>query len=125
MENKCWLFVINELRHLTSIKKNEESWWCVSKGCNNGDSAFLYKAKVGIICHFKVIELIESNSHCESYGMKTAKIKILKIFDPPIKSNELKSINAIRSEKFMRRNFQSKEFNIINNDVIKLILSIR
>ncbi len=65
MEKKYWLYVINELRHLSEIKE-KESWWCV--------------------------RLIESNTFCSAYGMQTAKIKILKSFNPPIKSNELKKI---------------------------------
>jgi hypothetical protein len=125
MENNYWLFVINELRHLSEIKENEESWWCISRGCNKGDSAFLYKAGVGIVCYFEVIELMESNTFCSAYGMKTAEVKILKSFNPPIKSNELKLINAVRSEKFIKRNFQSKEFRIKNNAIINSILSIR
>lgn len=125
MVNNQWLFVINELKHLSDIKENEETWWCVSQGCNKNDGAFLYRAKVGIIFYFEVIELMESNAFCNAYGMKTARIKILKSFNPPIKSHELKLINSIRSEKFMRRNFQSKEFNIINSNIINSILSIR
>jgi len=98
MEKKYWLYVINELRHLSEIKE-KESWWCV--------------------------RLIESNTFCSAYGMQTAKIKILKSFNPPIKSNELKKIYSVRAETFMKRNFQSKEFLIKDNDIIKPILSLR
>jgi hypothetical protein len=68
---------------------------------------------------------MDSITFCTAYGMNPAKIKILKFFNPPIKSNKLKLINSVRSEKFLKRNFQSKEFQIKNNAIINSILSIR
>ncbi|MEI8172548.1 MAG: hypothetical protein WCH07_03570, partial [Deltaproteobacteria bacterium] len=79
------------------------------------------------IYYYEVIELLETNTYCKFYNMKTAiaKIKILRFFNPPITSHELKLLHSVRSEKFITRNFQSKEFRIVNSNTINSLLSIR
>ena|ERR1017187_8317597 len=109
--NITWLFVTHTTLHLERLKKGDESWWCVDRGCKLGERAFIYKALNGIFLYFEILELPKTpEMFCNSYQMATARIKVLNVFDPPISSKQLKASEVIRAEGFVRRNFQGKSF---------------
>jgi hypothetical protein len=110
-----WVFVTHTPLHLVRLKAGNESWWCVDRRCKAGEQAFIYKPLTGIILHLKILELSKTPElFCDTYQMATAKIKVLNVFDPPITSKQLKSSKIVRSEQFVRRNFQGKSFLLLS-----------
>jgi hypothetical protein len=120
----AWLFVANDILHLSRLKIHDENWWCVDHRSKAGDEAFIYKPRTGIILHLKILELCKTpESFCDSFQMATAIIKVQNLFDPPITCKQLKSFLG-RNESFIRRNFFGKSFLFNSPETPAAILAI-
>ncbi|HWU40667.1 MAG TPA: hypothetical protein VN203_23720 [Candidatus Acidoferrum sp.] len=119
-----WLFVAHDLLHLTSANTGDLTWWCVDRRAKERDRAFVYQPLTGIVCAVEIVELVARHGLCDSYGMATGQVRILKTFDPPIPPKILKDERYVRMESFVRRNFQAKAFQISSKAVYDRILSL-
>lgn len=120
-----WILIAHETLHMPDIKQGEESWWCVDRKSKIGEKSFLYKPLKGITHYFEILEIINSKDICLCYAMNSARIKILKQFEPPITAKMLKRIKEAREEEFIRKNFQGKSFIITNPLVVKKIINFK
>ena len=120
-----WFFVAPDLLHLASASTGELTWWCVDRRAKEGDRAFVYKPPTGIVCAFEIVELVPRHGLCDTFGMATGRVLVLKTFDPPIPPKILKAERYIRREPFTRRNFQGKSFRISSDAIYALILALK
>jgi hypothetical protein len=113
-----WLLVVGATEQLLNMAEGEESWWCVDIGSKTGDLALVYRPasphiEGAVVCSFEVVTLrVRQRSFCRLYGMATARIKMLRVFDPPISRRKVLENPAVKNESFARRNFQGKSFPI-------------
>jgi len=117
-----WLFVVRNPQHLLDFQKGDETWWCVDRRCKTGDRAFIYRPLKGIAMLIKVVGDAPPNPFCSSFSMNTARIEVVKVFDPPITARTLRY--RLRDANFVRRNFQGTSFEIQSPAVTKAILAI-
>jgi hypothetical protein len=73
---------------------------------------------------FEILALTAPEAFCSGYAMATARIKVLRVFDPPISAKQLKSSSAVRMEGFVRKNFQGKSFILHSEKAPKAILAL-
>jgi hypothetical protein len=122
LEANTRLLVAREILHLGRVKARSKTWWCVTRDALPGDKFFLYKPMAGIVLYLEVLGLAQpSQGFCSTYGMGTAEVRILKVFDPPITAKALKRSMETKNQGFVRRNFQGKAFNV-DADAAKAIL---
>ncbi len=119
-----WFFVAHNVLHLSGVEEGQETWWCVDRNAAPGDRAFIYRPLKGIAYYLEVIEHIKPDTFCSSYGMGTARVKVLKVFDPPISAKQMKSSSVVKEEGFARRNFQGKSFTVHSKQTPKAILAL-
>ena len=67
---------------------------------------------------------MQPESFCTSYQMATGRIKVLRIFEPPISPKSLRSDGIVGVEEFVRRNFQGKSFLLHSEDTPRAILAL-
>lgn len=120
-----WFLVAHEVHHLPERRRGERTWWCVDRRSTPGDRAFVYKPLRGILCLFEILQLDTDQLFCKSFGMATASVRILRVFDPPIPARTLRAIPGVRQEGFSRRNFQGRSFRILSDRVPEAILAIK
>jgi hypothetical protein len=125
MANHAWVGIAHKLLHMASVKIGQESWWCVNARSTIGDTVFIYKPGEGIVSCFRILEFTTPDKFCASFAMATAKIKVLRLFQPPISLKRLKEISGAREETFVRRNCQGTSFLIKNETVIQSILQLK
>jgi hypothetical protein len=122
-DGKSWLLVAWNVLHLTEAKKADTTWWCVDRRCAVGERCFIYKPSKGMLLFFEVLKINESQGFCRSFGMATAEIKIVEIFEPPITARALKQVKEISQANFVKKNFQGKAF-AIENQLTKAVLKL-
>ena len=122
---RTWLFVVHVLLHLSSLKAGEKSWWCVDRRSKPGEKAFIYQPLRGVRLLVEILDFsARPEGFCNGFAMATANIKVLKIFDPPVKAKQLKSSKIIGSEGFIGKNFQGKAFLVRSEQAVKAIISM-
>ncbi|HZT29456.1 MAG TPA: hypothetical protein VFA33_06215 [Bryobacteraceae bacterium] len=119
-----WFFVAHHVLHLTEVEEGRETWWCVDRNTAPGDRAFIYRPLKGVCWYFEILEHIKPDAFCSSFGMGTARVKILRVFDPPISAKQMKSSSVVKDEGFVRRNFQGKAFVVHSKETPKAMLSL-
>jgi hypothetical protein len=77
----------------------------------------------GIILFLEALGPAQQQGFCDAYGMATAKVRVLKVFDPPITAKTLKRTVEIKNQRFVRHNFQGKSFDV-DDGAAKAILSL-
>ncbi len=125
MTYNYFLHVAYNILHIPDLIKGAESWWCVSRKAIVKDRVFLYKPSRGIVCCFEIIALIDHEPYCSAFQMNTAKVKILKVYNPPITAKEIKKIPNIKKQGFIARNFQAKSFLFSDNELAVMLLNYK
>lgn len=125
-DGRSWLLVAWNILHLNELAKAQMSWWCVDRRCKVGDKCFVYKPSKGIVLLFEIKKVNETQAFCRSFGMATAEMRILKVFDPPITAKEMKQSDEIslREANFIKRSFQGKAFSLADMKVVRAILKL-
>lgn len=123
LEARTRLLVAHEILHLGRAKVRSTAWWCVSRDAVPGDKFFLYKPLTGIVLFLEVLGPAQQQGFCDAYAMGTAKVRVLKVFDPPVTAKTLKRSMETKSQGFVRRNFQGKSF-YVDDRATKAILSL-
>jgi hypothetical protein len=123
-KNSSWLLVARNILHLDDAKVRSVGWWCVPRTAIPGDKGFIYKPPAGIVLYFEVLSVKPRElGFCDSFGLATADVKILKTFAQPITIHDLRNSPVLREMAFVKRSCQGKVFPI-GDDAIKAILGI-
>jgi hypothetical protein len=121
-----WILIARDLFHLFATQEGETSWWCVPLKTEIGDRAFLYRpGGYGVVLFLEVIDNVAQNDFlCRTYSMKTARVRVLKKFNPSIPFKAFQGSAELSKQGFVRCNFQGKAF-AIAPEIAAAILKLR
>ena len=116
------IYVVTDIKHLATTGEGEQTWWCTGYACNPGDIGIIYVKEIGVKYVFRFIRFDDQNTFCKRYGMATACVELLKVLDDPVSPRDLRSMPEFRQMKAVRRNFQSRWFDI-EEDILAAFLN--
>jgi hypothetical protein len=107
------VYVVDNLRHLADTKAGDRSWWCVEHSTKAGTHSAIYLKGKGIKMLFRTVgPAVSRDTFCEEYGMATAPIVIIALFDQPLTVRALRAHPVLNSLPGLRRNFQGRSFRL-------------
>jgi hypothetical protein len=107
------LYVVGDLKHLSTARAGERTWWCVGKASVRDDVGIIYHKGFGISHIIRFIEFEEPNEFCNVFDMATARVEIETVLANPVTIHVLRRRESeFRDLKAVRRNFQNKWFDI-------------
>ena len=123
-KSKHWMLVAHNLQHLAKVHEGDRTWWCAPSQCKYGDRAFVYKPQHGIVLYLQLGTHAPSQEFCEHFRLITTNVQVVEVFDPPIPVKSLRLGTNLKSETFLRRQFQGTSFQFISHESVAEILQI-
>lgn len=125
MQFSNWLAVITDRAVFDSTVV--ETWWCLPESARAGDLVYLYcprSANSKLQGVFGLATVVEApskrhtkNAYCSGFGHPELKLlycelRITKRFENRLSASDIKSVNQLSRELFVRRNFQGTSFKV-------------
>lgn len=107
------LYVVDNLRHIADAKAGDKTWWCVEHSTAPGEDSAIYLKGRGIKVLFRTEGPAESrNTFCDRYGMATAPVEVITVFERPLAAQALRTHPILRNLPALGRNFQGRSFRL-------------